>query len=61
MSADSTTSIGIKTTKKELSLSEDFLLDNETAKSLYFNYAGKWIGGIIQQICYYNAKAYFNL
>lgn len=39
MSADSTTTIGIKTKKKELFLSEDFLLENEAARNLYFNYA----------------------
>ena len=40
MSADSTTTIGIKTKKKELFLSEDFLLENEAARNLYFNLTG---------------------
>lgn len=61
MSVDLITSTGSKKLKNSPFLSENFLLDNETAKSLYFNYAGKWIGGIIQQICYYNSKEYFNL
>lgn len=39
MSAHTITSTGSKTSKKDLFLTEDFLLDNETAKSLYFNYA----------------------
>lgn len=39
MSADSIKAGGIKTKKKDQFLSRDFLLENETAKNLYFNYA----------------------